>query len=89
MIGDGQPMYTVYRGRRPTGEIYSPELAAQHPARDWILTRILWLCGRETGKNRGPGSILFAASYTFTAHLIPSLWACRFPMAAFVCATRM
>lgn len=55
MIGDGQPIYTVYRGRRPTGEIYSPELAAKHPARDWILTRILWLCGRETGKNRGPG----------------------------------
>jgi len=55
MIGDGEPMYPVYRGRRPTGEIYSPELAAQHPARGWIPTRILWLCGRETCKNRGPG----------------------------------
>ena len=55
MIGDGEPMYPVYRSRRPTGEIDSPELAAQHPARDWIPTRILWLCGRETCKNRGPG----------------------------------
>ena len=55
MIGAHQPIHTVYRGRRPTGEIYSPELGAQHPERDWILTRILWLCGRESGKNRGGG----------------------------------
>ncbi|BES70935.1 hypothetical protein RE428_19530 [Marinobacter nanhaiticus D15-8W] len=40
-------------GRRPTGEIYSSQLAAEHPSRDWILTRILWLCGRESGVNRG------------------------------------
>ena len=25
---------------------------AQFPERDWILTRILWLSGREVGKNR-------------------------------------
>jgi hypothetical protein len=54
-IGAGQPLNTVFRGRRPTGEIYSPQLAAEHPDRDWILTRILWLCGREWGRNRGPG----------------------------------
>jgi len=54
-IGEGQPLNTVFRGRRPTGEIYSPQLAAEHPDRDWILTRILWLCGRERGRNRGPG----------------------------------
>jgi hypothetical protein len=30
-------------------------MAALHPDRDWILTRILWLCGLEWGKNRGPG----------------------------------
>jgi len=54
-IGEGQPLNTVFRGRRPTGEIYSPQLAAEHPDRDWILTRILWLCGREWGRNRGPG----------------------------------
>ena len=28
-------------------------LAAAHPDRDWILTRILWLTGCEPGRNRG------------------------------------
>lgn len=55
MIGAGLPANTVFRARRPTGEIYSPELAANHPDRDWILSRILWLCGLESGKNRGVG----------------------------------
>ena len=52
-IGAGLPLNTVFVGRRPTGEIYSSELAAGHPERDWILTRILWLTGLETGFNRG------------------------------------
>lgn len=52
-IGAGLPLNTVFRGRRPTGEIYTPELGAAHPERDWILTRILWLCGEERGFNRG------------------------------------
>lgn len=52
-IGEGQPMGAVYVGRRPTGEIWSPALARQHPQRDWILTRILWLCGEQPGFNRG------------------------------------
>ena len=51
-IGAGQPMYAVFRGRRPTGETWSPELHAQSPDRDWMLTRILWLSGCEPGKNR-------------------------------------
>ncbi len=55
VIGDGCPPGTVFVARRPTGETYSPQLAASHPDRDWILTRILWLCGLEWGKNRGPG----------------------------------
>ncbi|HEV8077538.1 MAG TPA: L,D-transpeptidase [Marinobacter sp.] len=55
MIGDGRPLNSVFRGRRPTGEIYSPELALAHPERDWILSRIVWLCGRQWGVNRGPG----------------------------------
>lgn len=50
-IGEGAPMNTVFVGRRPTGELYSPELRRQHPDRDWILTRILWLSGAESGKN--------------------------------------
>jgi len=53
MIGAGQPLNTVFVKRRPTGEIYSPELGARHPGRDWILTRILWLSGQESGYNRG------------------------------------
>ncbi len=51
-IGAGQPANTVFVRRRPTGEIYTPELGAQHPGRDWILTRILWLSGKEPGYNR-------------------------------------
>lgn len=51
-IGDGQPLNAVFVGRRPTGEIWSPALAAAYPGRDWILTRILWLCGCEPGFNR-------------------------------------
>jgi lipoprotein-anchoring transpeptidase ErfK/SrfK len=51
-IGAGQPPGTVFIGRRPTGEIWTPQLAAEFPARDWILTRILWLSGCETGFNR-------------------------------------
>ncbi|MGK2940527.1 MAG: L,D-transpeptidase family protein [Immundisolibacter sp.] len=51
-IGAGAPSGAVFVGRRPTGEIYSPELAALHPGRDWILTRILWLSGCEPGRNR-------------------------------------
>lgn len=51
-IGAGQPENTVFVGRRPTGEIYTPELGARFPQRDWILTRILWLSGCEAGFNR-------------------------------------
>lgn len=51
-IGAGQAVNTVFIKRRPTGEIYSPELGRQYPKRDWILTRILWLSGCERGFNR-------------------------------------
>jgi L,D-transpeptidase YbiS len=51
-IGDDCPINTVFVRRRPTGEVYSPILAAQFPQRDWILTRILWLGGLEVEKNR-------------------------------------
>ncbi|HEU5282768.1 MAG TPA: L,D-transpeptidase [Burkholderiales bacterium] len=51
-IGAGAPLNTVFVERRATGEIYSPELAARFPERDWILTRILWLSGCEPGFNR-------------------------------------
>lgn len=51
-IGAGCAPGTVFVGRRPTGEVYSPALAERHPSRDWILTRILWLSGLEPGRNR-------------------------------------
>ncbi len=51
-IGANLPENAVLKGRRWTGEIYTPTLAAQHPKRDWILSRILWLSGLEPGKNR-------------------------------------
>lgn len=51
-IGKGLPVNAVLRGRRFTGEIYSAGLARSKPEADWILTRILWLCGSEVGKNR-------------------------------------
>lgn len=51
-IGAGLPVNTVFVDRRPTGKIYTPELARLHPNRDWILTRILWLSGCEVGFNR-------------------------------------
>lgn len=51
-IGAEAPINTVFVGRRPTGEIYTPELALIEPERDWILSRILWLGGLEPGKNR-------------------------------------
>ena len=51
-IGAGQPLNAVFARRRPTGEIWSPELDAKYPGRDWMLTRILWLSGCEVGRNR-------------------------------------
>ena len=51
-IGAGQPPGAVFVRRRPTGEVWTPELHGRYPGRDWILSRILWLSGREVGKNR-------------------------------------
>jgi L,D-transpeptidase YbiS len=51
-IGAGCAPNTVFVGRRPTGELYTPALREQFPTRDWILTRILWLSGLERGANR-------------------------------------
>jgi L,D-transpeptidase YbiS len=51
-IGAKAPVNAVFVRRRPTGEVYTPELKKQFPERDWILTRIFWLSGLEVGKNR-------------------------------------
>ena len=51
-IGANALPNSVFVGRRATGEICTPELMAEYPNRDWILTRILWLSGTEVGFNR-------------------------------------
>jgi L,D-transpeptidase YbiS len=51
-IGAGAPVNAVFVRRRPTGEIWTPQLGRDYPGRDWILTRILWLSGCEPGFNR-------------------------------------
>lgn len=48
-IGDHMPLLTAYRAREPF-TIFTP--GVHNAERDWILTRILWLEGRETGINR-------------------------------------
>ena len=93
-IGKGNPLGAVYRGRRFTGEVFTPRLAAEHPERDWILTRILWLSGREPGINRGrnaadSASTACGATSTSMARRPASRWAPRPPMGAFVCAMRI
>ena len=50
-IGAGAPENTIFVRRRPTGEIWSADHDRNHPGRDWILTRILWLSGCEVGRN--------------------------------------
>lgn len=49
-IGAGCEHGTVFVGRRPTGQIYTD--GAMPERLDLVLCRILWLCGREPGRNR-------------------------------------
>ena len=43
-IGDGVPMGSVFKARRPTGEVIKPDA----PGRDPVVTRIIWLTGTES-----------------------------------------
>ena len=43
-IGSNAPIGTVFKSRRPTGEILRPNA----PGRDPVVTRILWLSGTES-----------------------------------------
>lgn len=52
-IGATAKENTVFIGRRATGEVFTEKLKENNPERDWILTRILWLSGQESGGNRG------------------------------------
>ena len=54
-IGAGAPLCSAFKARELTGEIWTPELDAANPGRDWILSRILWLEGQEPGRNQGGG----------------------------------
>ena len=54
-IGAGAPLRAIFRARQPSGAIWTPQLIAADRGDDWILSRILWLAGREPGKNWGGG----------------------------------
>jgi len=63
-IGAGAPLFAAFKARVPTGEIWTQQLDAEEPGRDWILTRILWLEGQEPGKNQG-GTVDSHARYIY------------------------
>jgi len=51
-IGKGLPTLSIFQGRRSTGKLWNKKDAESYPNRDWILSRILWLSGKELGVNR-------------------------------------
>jgi hypothetical protein len=63
-IGAGAALFAAFRGRVPTGQIWTPALEAETPGCDWILTRILWLDGLEAGRNQG-GEVDTHARYIY------------------------
>lgn len=54
-IGDNAPSGTVFKSRRPTGEI----LPVDAPGRDPIVTRILWLDGQEPQNDNAYGRFIY------------------------------
>ena len=62
-IGDGLTVGSVLKGRRATGQIIS-SVDEIDVSKDWITTRILWLCGLEKGHNRG-GDVDSMARYIY------------------------
>jgi len=54
-IGANAPLGTVFKNRRPTGEVLRPNA----PGRDPIVTRILWLRGLEKGNARAYGRNIY------------------------------
>ena len=53
MIGNGEPKGMVFKGRRPTGQLWQEGDAVSD---NLITSRILWLEGLENGINRGLNS---------------------------------
>ena len=54
-IGDAAPSGTVFKSRKRTGEILPPDA----PGRDPIVTRILWLRGREAQNANAYGRYIY------------------------------
>ena len=54
-IGGSAPSGTVFKDRKPTGEILAPDA----PGRDPIVTRILWLRGREAKNVNAYGRYIY------------------------------
>jgi lipoprotein-anchoring transpeptidase ErfK/SrfK len=54
-IGDGATLGTVFKDRRPTGEVLVPDA----PGRDPIVSRILWLRGLETQNANAYGRYIY------------------------------
>lgn len=54
-IGDGAPLGAVFKDRRRTGEILAPDA----PGRDPIVTRILWLRGRQAQNANAYGRFIY------------------------------
>tara|TARA_R110002096_G_scaffold292391_4_gene486942 strand:+ start:16394 stop:16948 length:555 start_codon:yes stop_codon:yes gene_type:complete len=54
-IGSGKPLGTVFKSRKPTGEILQPDA----PGRDPIVTRILWLRGLEPQNQNAYGRYIY------------------------------
>jgi lipoprotein-anchoring transpeptidase ErfK/SrfK len=54
-IGGSAPSGMVFKDRRPTGEILAPDA----PGRDPIVTRILWLRGREVRNANAYGRYIY------------------------------
>lgn len=54
-IGDGAPTGMVFKSRRPTGEVLKPNA----PGRDPIVSRILWLHGKEAHNRNTYGRCVY------------------------------
>ncbi|MEO8204565.1 MAG: L,D-transpeptidase [Chthoniobacterales bacterium] len=54
-IGTGLPQGTVFKSRRPTGEILAPNARGRDP----VVTRILWLQGQEAQNSQAYNRFIY------------------------------
>lgn len=59
MIGDKEPIYTIFRDRKRAGVLKEPNMG-DTTIGDTITSRILWLEGMEPGRNKGKGMDSYA-----------------------------